>query len=45
VRVNVISPGPIETSLYEKLGMDAGVQEKTIAVGTEVIIDGGMSQL
>jgi len=77
VRVNVISPGPIETPLYGKLGMDAGVQEKTIAhirsliplgrfgrseevaatvlhltaaesafiVGTEVIIDGGMSQL
>jgi NAD(P)-dependent dehydrogenase (short-subunit alcohol dehydrogenase family) len=77
IRVNVISPGPIETPLYEKLGMDAETKGKTIAhirsliplgrfgtseevaatvlhltasesafiIGTEVIIDGGMSQL
>ena len=77
VRVNVVSPGPIATPLYGKLGMDAAALEATAAaiqaqiplgrfgtaeelastvlhlsasesafiVGTEVIVDGGMSQL
>jgi len=77
VRVNVISCGPIDTPLYEKLGLDAAAQKTTVTtiksmiplgrfgtpeevastvlhlassesafiVGTEVIIDGGMSQL
>ncbi len=77
VRVNVVSPGPISTPLYGKLGMDAAALEATAAqiqsqvplgrfgearevaatvlhlaapesafiVGTEIIIDGGMSQL
>ncbi|WP_350015810.1 SDR family oxidoreductase [Rhodanobacter sp. IGA1.0] len=77
VRVNVVSPGPISTPLYGKLGMDAATLEATAAqiqsqiplgrfgtpqelastvlhlaaaesafiVGSEVIIDGGMSQL
>lgn len=77
VRVNVVSPGPITTPLYGKLGLDAATLEATAAgilgqiplgrfgtpeelastvlhlsapesafiVGTEVIVDGGMSQL
>lgn len=77
VRVNVVSPGPISTPLYGKLGMDKAALEATAAsiqaqipvgrfgtpqelastvlhlaapesafiVGTEVIVDGGMSQL
>jgi NAD(P)-dependent dehydrogenase (short-subunit alcohol dehydrogenase family) len=77
VRVNVVSPGPIRTPLYGKLGMDAATLEATAAqiqaqiplgrfgtaaelastvlhlaaaesafiVGTEIVIDGGMSQL
>jgi NAD(P)-dependent dehydrogenase (short-subunit alcohol dehydrogenase family) len=77
VRVNVVSPGPIRTPLYGKLGLDAATLEATAAqiqsqiplgrfgtpqelaatvlhlaapesafiVGTEVIVDGGMSQL
>lgn len=77
VRVNVVSPGPITTPLYGKLGMDAAALEATAAqiqsqvplgrfgqpvevaatvlhlasaesafiVGTEIVIDGGMSQL
>jgi len=77
VRVNVVSPGPIATPLYGKLGMDAAALEATAAaiqsqiplgrfgtaeelaatvlhlsapesafiVGTQVIVDGGMSQL
>jgi len=77
VRVNVVSPGPIATPLYGKLGMDAAALEATATaiqsqiplgrfgtaqelastvlhlsasesafiVGTEVIVDGGMSQL
>jgi NAD(P)-dependent dehydrogenase (short-subunit alcohol dehydrogenase family) len=77
VRVNVVSPGPISTPLYGKLGMDAATLEATAAqiqgqvplgrfgtpqevaatvlhlsaaessfiVGSEIIIDGGMSQL
>ena len=77
VRVNVVSPGPIATPLYGKLGMDAATLEATAAqiqaqvplgrfgtpeelastvlhlaspesafiVGTEIVIDGGMSQL
>ena len=77
VRVNVVSPGPITTPLYGKLGLDAAALEATAAsiqsqiplgrfgtaaelastvlhlsasesafiVGTEVIVDGGMSQL
>lgn len=76
-RVNVVSPGPVETPLYGKLGMDKATLEATAAqiqsqvplgrfgtpaeiaatvlhlaatesafiVGTEIIIDGGMSQL
>lgn len=76
-RVNVVSPGPITTPLYGKLGFDAETLEKTAAaiqgqiplgrfgtpaelastvlhlaapesafiVGTEIIVDGGMSQL
>jgi NAD(P)-dependent dehydrogenase (short-subunit alcohol dehydrogenase family) len=76
-RVNVVSPGPIHTPLYSKLGLDAATLEATAAqiqsqvplgrfgtpqelaatvlhlaasesafiVGTEVIVDGGMSQL
>ncbi|QWT21373.1 SDR family oxidoreductase [Bacillus sp. NP157] len=76
-RVNVVSPGPIETPLYGKLGMDEATLKETAAgilaqvpvgrfgraeevaatvlhlaspesafiVGTEIIIDGGMSQL
>jgi NAD(P)-dependent dehydrogenase (short-subunit alcohol dehydrogenase family) len=77
VRVNVVSPGPVTTPLYGKLGMDAKTLEATAAhiesqvplgrfgtpqeiastvlhlaapesafiVGTEIIADGGMSQL
>lgn len=77
VRVNVVSPGPISTPLYGKLGMDAATLEATAAqiqgqvplgrfgtpqevaatvlhlaaaessfiVGSEIVIDGGMSQL
>lgn len=77
VRVNVVSPGPVQTPLYGKLGMDAATLEATAAqilnqvplgrfgtpeeiaatvlhlsspesafiVGTEIIADGGMSQL
>lgn len=77
VRVNVVSPGPVGTPLYGKLGMDAATLEATAAqiqgqiplgrfgtpeeiastvlhlaapesafiVGTEIIADGGMSQL
>ncbi|MCG7324738.1 SDR family oxidoreductase [Achromobacter sp. ACRQX] len=77
VRVNVVSPGPVTTPIYGKLGLDADTLEKTAAsiqsqiplgrfgtpqeiaatvlhlaaresafiVGTEIIADGGMSQL
>lgn len=77
VRVNVLSPGPVSTPLYDKLGLDAAELEATAAqiqnqiplgrfgtpeeiaatvlhlssaesafiVGTEIIADGGMSQL
>jgi NAD(P)-dependent dehydrogenase (short-subunit alcohol dehydrogenase family) len=77
IRVNVVSPGPISTPLFGKLGMDAASLEATakqiqmqiplgrfgtpeelattvlhltasesaFIVGTEVIVDGGMSQL
>lgn len=77
IRVNVVSPGPISTPIYGKLGLDAASLEKTAAgiqaqiplgrfgtpqelastvlhlaapesafiVGTEIIVDGGMSQL
>ncbi|MBV8657556.1 MAG: SDR family oxidoreductase [Burkholderiales bacterium] len=77
IRVNVVSPGPVTTPLYGKLGMDAdtlnsvaahiqsqvplgrfGKSEEIAAtilhlsspesgfiVGTEIIADGGMSQL
>lgn len=77
VRVNVVSPGPVSTPLYGKLGLDAATLEATAAqiqnqvplgrfgtpdeiastvlhlaaeesafiVGTEIVVDGGMSQL
>lgn len=77
VRVNVVSPGPISTPLYGKLGLDAAALEATAAqiqsqvplgrfgtplelastvlhlaapesafiVGSEIVVDGGMSQL
>jgi NAD(P)-dependent dehydrogenase (short-subunit alcohol dehydrogenase family) len=77
IRVNVVSPGPITTPLYGKLGFDAAsldatakqiqaqiplgrfgtadelastvlhltASESAFIVGTEVIVDGGMSQL
>ncbi|NGY03901.1 SDR family oxidoreductase [Solimonas terrae] len=77
IRVNVVSPGPVRTPLYGKLGLDAAALEATAAqiqgqiplgrfgtpeelaatvlhlsapesayiVGTEIIADGGMSQL
>jgi len=77
VRVNVVSPGPVATPLYSKLGMDKAALEATAAqiqaqvplgrfgtpeeiastvlhlaspesafiVGSEIVIDGGMSQL
>lgn len=76
-RVNVVSPGPIRTPLYGKLGLDAAALDATAAqiqaqiplgrfgtpeelaatvlhlaapesafvVGTEIIVDGGMSGL
>jgi NAD(P)-dependent dehydrogenase (short-subunit alcohol dehydrogenase family) len=75
--VNVVSPGPVTTPIYGKLGLDAATLEATAAsiqasiplgrfgtpeelastvlhlaapesafiVGTEIIVDGGMSQL
>lgn len=77
VRVNVVSPGPVHTPLYGKLGLDAATLDATAAqilgqvplgrfgtpeeiaatvlhlaapesafiVGTEIVADGGMSQL
>ena len=77
VRVNVVSPGPLGTPLYGKLGLDAATLQATAAhiqgqvplgrfgtseeiaatvlhlsaaesafiVGTEIVADGGMSQL
>lgn len=77
VRVNVVSPGPVSTPLYGKLGLDDKQLEQTAAhirsqiplgrfgtpeeiaatvlhlsaaesafiVGTEIVADGGMSQL
>jgi NAD(P)-dependent dehydrogenase (short-subunit alcohol dehydrogenase family) len=77
IRVNVVSPGPVSTPIYGKLGMDTATLEATAAqiqaqiplgrfgsseelastvlhlsatesafiVGTEIIVDGGMSQL
>lgn len=77
VRVNVVSPGPVYTPIYGKLGLDQAALEATAAqiqaqiplgrfgqpseiaatvlhlsapesafiVGTEIIADGGMSQL
>lgn len=77
IRVNVVSPGPVETPLYGKLGLDAGSlqqmanhiqtqiplgrfgrsseiakvvsflasDDSEFIVGTEIIVDGGMSQL
>ena len=77
VRVNVVSPGPITTPIYDKLGLDAATlqavteqiraqvplgrfgapqevaatvlhlaaPESAFIVGTEVVVDGGMSQL
>jgi NAD(P)-dependent dehydrogenase (short-subunit alcohol dehydrogenase family) len=77
VRVNVVSPGPVTTPLYGKLGLDASTLESVAAgiqsqiplgrfgtsqeiaatvlhlaasesayiVGTEIIADGGMTQL
>ena len=77
VRVNVVSPGPVTTPLYGKLGLDAATlaatatqiqgqiplgrfgtpeeiastvlhlsaPESAFIVGTEIIVDGGMSQL
>jgi NAD(P)-dependent dehydrogenase (short-subunit alcohol dehydrogenase family) len=77
VRVNVVSPGPVQTPLYGKLGLDAATlqavagqiqgqvplgrfgepgeiastvlhlaaSESAFIVGSEIIVDGGMSQL
>ena len=77
IRVNVVSPGPISTPIYGKLGLDEAsldatakqiqaqiplgrlgtpeelattvlhmtAPESAFIVGTEVIVDGGMSQL
>lgn len=77
IRVNVVSPGPVRTPIYGKLGLDAAALDATAAqiqsqiplgrfgtpeelaatvlhlsapesayiVGTEIIADGGMSQL
>ncbi|SFM67401.1 SDR family oxidoreductase [Variovorax sp. OV329] len=77
VRVNVVSPGPVSTPIYGKLGLDAATLQATAAqiqgqvplgrfgaseeiastvlhlsaaesayiVGTEIVADGGMSQL
>jgi NAD(P)-dependent dehydrogenase (short-subunit alcohol dehydrogenase family) len=76
-RVNVVSPGPVHTPLYGKLGFDAATlenvagqirqlvplgrfatpeeiastvlhlaaRESAFIVGTEILVDGGMSQL
>jgi NAD(P)-dependent dehydrogenase (short-subunit alcohol dehydrogenase family) len=77
VRVNVVSPGPVSTPIYNKLGVDPAAldavagqiqaqiplgrfgtpdeiaatvlhltaRESSFIVGTEVVVDGGMSQL
>lgn len=77
IRVNVVSPGPVSTPLYGKLGLDGAALDATAAniqsqiplgrfgttaeiaatvlhlaapessfiVGTEIIVDGGMSQI
>ena len=77
IRVNVVSPGPVATPLYGKLGLDAenlkataaqvqsqiplgrfgtpeeiastvlhlAAPESAFIVGTEIVADGGMSQL
>jgi NAD(P)-dependent dehydrogenase (short-subunit alcohol dehydrogenase family) len=77
VRVNVVSPGPVQTPLYGKLGLDSAslqavaaqiqgqvplgrfgepaeiastvlhlaAPESAFIVGTEIVVDGGMSQL
>jgi NAD(P)-dependent dehydrogenase (short-subunit alcohol dehydrogenase family) len=77
VRVNVVSPGPIDTPLYDKFDLDTHGKNATLArlkrmiplgrlgkpeevaatvlhlaaaesafiVGTEIAVDGGMSQL
>jgi NAD(P)-dependent dehydrogenase (short-subunit alcohol dehydrogenase family) len=77
IRVNVVSPGPVETPLYGKLGLDSASVQKMAEqiqsqiplgrfgkseeiakavtflasedseyiVGTELVVDGGMSQL
>ena len=77
MRVNVVSPGPVRTPLYGKLGLDAAALDEVAAqiqgqiplgrfgtpeevaatvlhlaapesafiVGTEIVVDGGMSQL
>src|SRR5262249_40844072 len=77
IRVNVVSPGPVSTPIYGKLGLDAeslkataaqiqsqiplgrfgtpeeiastvlhlSAPESAFIVGTEIIADGGMSQL
>ena len=77
IRVNVVSPGPVSTPIYTKLGVDASAldavaaqiqaqiplgrfgtpgeiaatvlhltaRESSFIVGTEIIADGGMSQL
>jgi len=77
IRVNVVSPGPVSTPIYHKLGVDASAleavaaqiqaqvplgrfgtpeeiaatvlhltaKESSFIVGTEIIADGGMSQL
>ena len=77
IRVNVVSPGPIATPLYGKLGLDPAALEATAAsiksqiplgrfgapeelaatvlhlaaqesafiVGTEIVVDGGMTEL
>lgn len=77
IRVNVVSPGPVSTPIYNKLGVDASAldavaaqiqaqiplgrfgtpeeiaatvlhltaRESSFIVGTEIVADGGMSQL
>lgn len=77
IRVNVVSPGPVATPLYDKLGLDPQTLRETAAqiqgqvplgrfatsaeiaatvlhlsaaesafiVGTEIVVDGGMSRL
>jgi len=77
IRVNVVSPGPVSTPIYQKLGVEASAlasvaahiqsqvplgrfgtpeeiaatvlhltaRESAFIVGTEIIADGGMSQL